>query len=318
MDKGTASATGFTYDERYVDYLMNKPERLDWKSGLIHSHNNMGVFFSGTDEKELATNAKAHNYYLSVVVNNRLDIIGKIGFIGEMEVPVKAPYYALDENGKKYLIENVSFTHKKEKLFTYGCNISYKIPENNLDKEFMENVTKIMEAKKVVAPDFGRHYDTGWVSPIEDYYQNRAYPQREVYNPSHPFIKPVVDNQRGIPVKGNPFQSFEQAVEESQEDLRIKQFILICLGYNKASVKDLDFEDCLEEMQISINKKEFDSGFLEDMFFENLVMNFDEFFPPEYVEADWADEEINLTLNKYSTKYPFLSNIYNTINNELQ
>ena len=79
MDKGTAVTTEFTYDERYVEYLMNDPKRTDWKSGLIHSHNNMGVFYSGTDQQELLTNSKSHNFYLSVVVNNKLDIIGRIG-----------------------------------------------------------------------------------------------------------------------------------------------------------------------------------------------------------------------------------------------
>ena len=56
MDKGTAASTEFTYDERYVQFLMNKEERLDYKSGLIHSHNNMAVFYSGTDQEELKTN----------------------------------------------------------------------------------------------------------------------------------------------------------------------------------------------------------------------------------------------------------------------
>lgn len=43
--------------------------------GHIHSHNTMGVFFSGTDWGELEDNAPNHNYYLSLIVNNFMDFL---------------------------------------------------------------------------------------------------------------------------------------------------------------------------------------------------------------------------------------------------
>ena len=300
MDKGTSAATEFTYDERYVDYLMNKPERLDWKHGLIHSHNNMGVFFSGTDEKELATNAKAHNYYLSVVVNNRLDIIGKIGFIGELEAPVKAPYYALDENGNKYLVEKASFVHKKEKLFTYNCNISYNLPENNMDKEFMENVSRILEPKGKPFVD-----NQDWIFRNSSRYMGTDYNYEEQFKTPSP-----VNNQR--------INSYKKPTVVAIDDNKIESFILTCLGYHKSYLKHLDFEDCLEDMQISIDKEEIDDNFLVDMFFENYLEFYDEFFNPEFDGGVAILEKILTKLKSKTDKYTFLTNLINQITYELK
>lgn len=297
MDKGTACATEFTYDERYVDYLMNKPERLEWRHGLIHSHNNMNVFFSGTDEKELATNAKAHNYYLSVVVNNRLDIIGKIGFIGQLEVPVKAPYYAMDENGQKYLVERVSFIHKKEKLFSYDCNISCQMPENTMDKEFMENVGKIMETKKL---EIHRgNYDYGY-----DISQKYAEPNRMGRATSYQKAEAQYFPREATPVKKDSFDVMKETWDES-----IERFILLCLGYNKHYLYNLDFEDCLNDIQNCLDKKEFTQEYLTDSFFETFEEEYVEYFLTDEIEEDVVINDIDSKFSEYSIRYPFLNSL---------
>src|SRR5690606_24878523 len=96
---------------------------------LIHSHNNMKVFFSVTDMAELDDNSPSHNFYLSLIVNNVMDFMAKISFIATAEIKGEVDYVALDEDGNEYKIESTVLRAKKEKLFIYDCSI-----ESNLDK----------------------------------------------------------------------------------------------------------------------------------------------------------------------------------------
>jgi len=77
VDKGTAGHTQFEYPEGLFDYMMNN-DLIECKQGLIHSHNNMSVFFSGEDKSELQDNAPKHALYLSLIVNNRSEMCAKV------------------------------------------------------------------------------------------------------------------------------------------------------------------------------------------------------------------------------------------------
>jgi hypothetical protein len=68
LDIGTAGATSFKYDGKLVDAFDICEDALECDMALIHSHNSMSAFFSGTDEKELKDNSANYNYYLSLVV----------------------------------------------------------------------------------------------------------------------------------------------------------------------------------------------------------------------------------------------------------
>ena len=305
MDKGTATSTEFAYDERYVNYLMNNPERLEWKSGLIHSHNNMAVFFSGTDEKEIETNSKAHNYYLSMVVNNKLDIIAKVGFVAEVECQVKAKYHALDEGGKPYFVKQENFTEKRQKLFTYDCKINYNIPDSGLDTEFIDNVAFIMKPKPVVAPTGNRVYGTSY---NWDDYEYGNYPQSNFQNRIPP-VTPITDSKQFVQKPERLFNNFRK----TSEDLKYKQFLLICFGYSKSYVKDLDFEECMQDMQKAMSKGEFDQDYLENFFCDTLAEELEDFIIEQGEEEAWVEEQIRLTLIDYTSRYPFINKLYNMI-----
>lgn len=80
MDIGTSGFTQYAFDGS-IGELALKYNIFDETSGVhmghIHSHNKMGVFFSGTDNQELIDNSENHFLYLSVIVNNNLDIIAR-------------------------------------------------------------------------------------------------------------------------------------------------------------------------------------------------------------------------------------------------
>lgn len=70
MDIGTQAYTEFDMNPDVISYVCENPELLDCQMGLIHSHNNMSTFFSGTDTATLKEEGRDRNNFVSLIVNN--------------------------------------------------------------------------------------------------------------------------------------------------------------------------------------------------------------------------------------------------------
>lgn len=70
MDIGSAGYTEFDMSPDVISYMADNPELLDMQLGLIHSHNTMATFFSGTDTNTLKEEGKDRNHFVSLIVNN--------------------------------------------------------------------------------------------------------------------------------------------------------------------------------------------------------------------------------------------------------
>lgn len=70
MDIGTRAYTEFDMNPDVIAYMCENPELLDCQMGLIHSHNNMSTFFSGTDTATLREEGIDRNNFVSLIVNN--------------------------------------------------------------------------------------------------------------------------------------------------------------------------------------------------------------------------------------------------------
>jgi hypothetical protein len=175
MDKGSAGYTSYKLDDRFVDYLMEDPEtRMSWKVGQIHSHHNMGVFFSGTDMSELNDNCPQHNFYLSLIVNNYNDFMAKVAVLGEATISQKkVPFIATDENGKKYTMETLDFNHKEERMYVYDCVIDSPIKEVVVPEDFSKKVEDLITPPKGVS-----------ITPIV-----QTVPVKQVWPPTHVPVK---------------------------------------------------------------------------------------------------------------------------------
>lgn len=82
MDIGTESRTRYRF-EGVNCFVEENPVLRSARIGLIHSHNTMPVFFSSIDDKELSRNSKKHCYYLSVIVNNAGDMLGRFCYMAD-------------------------------------------------------------------------------------------------------------------------------------------------------------------------------------------------------------------------------------------
>ena len=70
MDIGSQAYTEFDMSPDVISYMCDNTELLDMQMGLIHSHNNMAAFFSGTDTNTLKEEGRDRNHFVSLIVNN--------------------------------------------------------------------------------------------------------------------------------------------------------------------------------------------------------------------------------------------------------
>lgn len=70
MDIGTVGYTEFDMSPDVMTYMTEHPELMECQMGLIHSHNNMSTFFSGTDTATLKEEGRDRNHFVSLIVNN--------------------------------------------------------------------------------------------------------------------------------------------------------------------------------------------------------------------------------------------------------
>lgn len=70
MDIGTQAYTEFDMNPDVIAYMTEHTELLNCQLGLIHSHNNMSTFFSGTDTATLREEGRDRNNFVSLIVNN--------------------------------------------------------------------------------------------------------------------------------------------------------------------------------------------------------------------------------------------------------
>lgn len=72
MDKGSGTYTEFNMSPDVVNYMVDHVELLneDVFQGLIHSHNHMATFFSGTDTGTLNQEGADMAHFVSLIVNN--------------------------------------------------------------------------------------------------------------------------------------------------------------------------------------------------------------------------------------------------------
>jgi membrane-associated HD superfamily phosphohydrolase len=140
LDIGTATYTEYDPgDPEVIKFLVANPETLAMKKGHIHSHNNMGVFFSSTDDNELIDNCGFHNFYLSLIVNNKNEMCAKIAFKAKTSSENKITMTFMDQNGKEKQ-KNITGKKESESIYTYKCQIlkTTEAVEDSFTSRFQE------------------------------------------------------------------------------------------------------------------------------------------------------------------------------------
>lgn len=176
LDKGTSSYTEFTSDERFAEFMMAKSEVIgeevfEWQQGLIHSHNSMDVFFSGTDQSELLESCHIYNQYLSLICNNKMEFCAKIARSSVFNLEIEdAEFIGLSTSGEKEVVKKKSLTFTEKSVDVFDADIEVSFSKEAMDSLFIDFTNRIM---KPVVQKYNQHfsrvgYNNSFLSTDED------------------------------------------------------------------------------------------------------------------------------------------------------
>ena len=159
MDIGTSAYTEFNVSPDMATYMVDHPELLEEGiyQGLIHSHNNMATFFSGTDTATLSAEGNDMAHFVSLIVNNA----------GKYTAGVTRKYKCVQTVSEKYTYptwneevrEGVeTFDIEEEKLEWFNLDIVFEDATDDFETEMMERIKEIKESKKKVVTPIYKGY----------------------------------------------------------------------------------------------------------------------------------------------------------------
>ena len=178
MDIGNATYTEFNMSPDVISYMAQKPELLDCKMGLIHSHNNMATFFSSTDISTLREEGNDRNHFVSLIVNNAgkytAAITRKIKYHSVRDLSYEGFNGPVKVEGKdEYDGEEIEYFNLEIVMEEPTENVLGEISERLDEIKKKKSPTKTYEApgKTSTGSMFSDNYD---YESMWDHYQNKS------------------------------------------------------------------------------------------------------------------------------------------------
>ena len=174
MDIGTQAYTEFDMNPDVIAYMCENPELLDCQMGLIHSHNNMSTFFSGTDTATLKEEGRDRNNFVSLIVNNAGSYTAAITRrIKSKQVKESVSYEFFGDGEKHDTKEYVSDADEIEWFYL-------KIEKEDENYSFPDMAARIEEIKQAKAEKVKKAqtpvYQGGYKPVIANSYGTKAGP----------------------------------------------------------------------------------------------------------------------------------------------
>lgn len=163
MDVGTGAYTEYEAGAEILDIYDHFPKaspegssRNPWRLGQIHTHHNMGAFFSGTDVDELKDNAGKYAYYISLIVDIKGHYKAKVAFVAKRKTTSQTKFSYNTGRRWRHFLEK-----KKEDvdaLVTFDLEVTFQN-----DQWFKDRVEKLTTYKPVVTS-----HRSGSYNPIRE------------------------------------------------------------------------------------------------------------------------------------------------------
>lgn len=228
MDKGSSAYTEYDFSEQVFDYYDHFPERFGMKYGHIHSHNTMQSFFSGTDVQELIDNCVNHSYYVSLIVNNRNEMVARVAIPGKREVKGSSIYSFSGILGK--IINFKKDTNNEENVMYYIDMDIEKAQSPALNQFFLDKVKELKEKPlRTISFTQGQGFEFG------------------NYNQSFNRDKNITHKQKEFDFTHD---------EKNKEDLPISKILSECLGgVDKQTLPEI-IDDIIRDAETTDNSDE--------------------------------------------------------------
>lgn len=198
MDIGNSASTAFAYNSDIAAYMCEN-DLMGCYLGLIHSHVNFGVFFSGVDKNTLISEGLDTNHFLSLIVNNAGDAIARFTIHSTMESQNIVKFKSYNNEEKTY--NSVSTT---EVLEYVECKV------NSYKNDILQKRLQELSTKKV--PTLGSYESYGYTN-LKD--NSPIYKKPEV---------PVQTPFPNIPITKSNFDL--KAIEKTYSQFTISQSLL--------------------------------------------------------------------------------------------
>lgn len=186
MDLGSGAYTEFVEDGTAMDYMVQHPELLDCQLGLLHSHDTMATFFSGTDTHTLQVEGFDRNNFVSLIVNNAgvysaaitrkveysenhfIEIVGRYPFFGTRTI-FETPSTSTREEKKKTVIEYFDLEVEKHAV-EYNPSDYDEMYNSLITKKFLKGYTPGNAARTTQGYGYGgyRGYPGVYTPPYYD------------------------------------------------------------------------------------------------------------------------------------------------------
>lgn len=138
LDIGVSTYTEFDITPEVINYQVEH-DLLDCSVGLIHSHNNMKAFFSGTDLNTLNEYGESMNHFVSLIVCNEGTYVAAITrkVLIQRSIVQKSIFKSFDDEHKE---DRLSYTDESEVIeyFNLDIEVENRISFTELDKRIEE------------------------------------------------------------------------------------------------------------------------------------------------------------------------------------
>lgn len=148
MDEGTGGYTEYDMSPDVCSYMCDHPELMETGvyQGLIHSHNNMATFFSGTDTATLLSEGSDMNHFVSLIVNNAGKYTAGITRRTKVKQTVNEEF-SYPTWGDERLSGNRVFTVEKECVQWFNLDIEIERVSNDFEDEILARIEEIRTSK---------------------------------------------------------------------------------------------------------------------------------------------------------------------------
>ncbi len=167
LDIGNPTYTEFDtskFRNEIAGMYANNRDLIYCKVGLIHSHNNMATFFSGTDDSQLKEGITKGQFdlFLSVIVNNARDMVAKIAVQTVTKVVGKATHSITFNKESHNLVEDYVEESTSFASFECDCSEAQTILKASKDElvDMMGCVSNLIKEKttRTYAPSYQPSY----------------------------------------------------------------------------------------------------------------------------------------------------------------
>lgn len=274
MDIGTKAYTEYSPDGDIVDIYDNIEKAMEWKTGHIHTHHDMGAYFSGTDTGELNDNVDKHNYYLSLIVAFDSRYHAKVAFLSDVETKSSMNY--VDDGG---VLQDFNVDKSEKHMVTIDMDIYF-----DNDEFFYDRFEEVIEKEKKAAALAAKN--------------KKKYP---LYNGAEEYVgnnnsfrpDPVGFKMKGyaepVPFEGNPKKMSKVEIEK--------------LARNVISITpELDETRSVYQLLMTVAiSTENDTEFYYKFLAQNIKLTISNFFDQdlEYDEMQSVIDDISKTINRF-------------------